>query len=209
MTLLSEQVERIQFVLQETDTTPSRHAIVIAAHQECMQALARADDFSQIRWINALANTALYTLPDPVVNIDFVLYNERILRYVTEGAIDRRFHGWEELSGEPVYWTTDNQGPNVIRIIPAPTRTGSTIPVIPSPLVQDMRDNLVVFHTEDVSPDIVDAGDTLPTLLDRDDLLVWHTARMLAERETTDQNLPVAQLCGQLEALWKRQLGFV
>lgn len=206
MTLLSEQVSRIRDILQEINTDPTITAKIIAAHQESLQVLARKDAFSQVQWVNAISGQALYTLANPTVTISHVLYNERALRYATEITLDRRFHGWEALSGEPTYWTVHNQIPNTIRVVPSPTRTGSTVPVIPSPLVQDMNDNLVVFHSEDVSDDVRELTDVLPTLFDWDDLLVFKTARMFAERETHEQNLPVAALCLQLEGLWEKFL---
>lgn len=204
MTVLSEQIVRIRDILQDTDTSPTNISKIVTAHQESLQQLARKDMFSQIQWVNAIALQGLYVLPDPVVTISHVLYNERVLRYVTEIGLDRKYHGWEDILGEPKYWTTEHQNPNTIRIIPVPKRTGSTIPVVPSPLIQNMVDNLVVFHTEDPSSDIGDETDVLPTLFDWDDLLVYETARMLAERETSLQNLPVAQLCNQLTNLWAR-----
>lgn len=208
MTALSEQIERIQWLLQDTDTSLTRTNNIIEAHKECVQRLSRAGAFPQIQWLNAVADQALYTLPTDTATVGYVLYNEKCLKWTTEKALDRRFHGWEAMPGEPRYWTHDNQNPNTIRIIPAPVRTGSLIPAFPSPLFQDMRDNLVVFLMEDVSEDVNDpSDDPIPTMLDMDDLLVWQTTRMLAERETDDQNLPVAAVCGQLEALWKQALG--
>ena len=206
MTLLSEQIDRIRDILQDTDTSATNISKIVTAHQESLQYLARKELFPQIQWMNAILLQGLYVLPDPVVTINHVLYNERVLRYASETMLDRKYHGWEDLPGEPKYWTTDHQNPNTIRIIPTPKRTGSAIPVIPSPLFQDMIDNIVVFHTEDVSSDIADVSDVLPTLFDWDDLLVYKTARMLAERETETQNLPVAQLCSQLEALWESRM---
>lgn len=204
MTLLSEQINRVRDILQNTDLSPTATSNIITAHQEALQQLALQNAFPQIQWVNAIAYQSIYLLPTQVVTISHVLYDQRVLRYATEPTLDRRFHGWEDLSGEPLYWTMDNQAPNTIRVIPPPQRTGSDIPVIPSPLFQDMVDNFVVFHTEDPSFDMSDASDVLPTLFDWDDLLVYHTARMLAERELPEQNLPVAQLCEQLVTLWER-----
>ena len=206
MSLLSEQVIRVRDILQDTDTSATNISKIVTAHQESLQQLARKDMFPQIQWVNAIANQGLYILPDPVVTIAYVLNNERVLRYVSETMLDRKYHGWEDLSGEPKYWTSDNQNPNTIKVIPTPKRTGSAIPVIPSPLFQNMVDNLVVFHTEDISADIGDESDTLPTLFDWDDYCVYETARMLAERETPTQNLPVATLCAQLVGLWRQHL---
>ena len=206
MTLLSEQVLRVRDILQDIDTSATNISKIVTAHQEVLQQLARKDLFPQIQWVNAIAQQGLYLLPDPVVTINHVLYNERVLRFVTEIGLDRKYHGWEDLPGEPKYWTTDNQSPNTIRIVPVPKRTGSAIPVIPSPLFQNMIDNIVIFHTEDISADIGDETDVLPTLFDWDDYCVYETARMLAERETPAQNLPVAGLCVQLAGLWRQQM---
>src|SRR3990167_5898510 len=206
MSLLSEQVIRVRDILQDTDTSATNISKIVTAHQESLQQLARKDMFPQIQWVNAIANQGLYILPDPVVAIAHVLYNERVLRYATERMLDRKYHGWEDLPGEPKYWTTDNQSINGIRIVPAPKRTGSAIPVIPSPLFQNMVDNIVVFHTEDLSADVDDESDTLPTLADWDDYLVYETARMLAERETPTQNLPIAALCTQVAGLWRQHM---
>jgi len=206
VTLLSEQLIRIRDILQDTDTSATNISRIVTAHQESLQQLARKDMFPQIQWVNAIALQGLYALPDSVVTITHVLYNERVLRYASETMLDRKYHGWEDLPGEPKYYTTNNQSPNTIRIIPAPKRTGSTIPVIPSPLFQNMVDNLVIFHTEDLSTNIGDESATLPTLFDWDDYLIYETARMLAERETPAQNLPVAALCGQIAQLWRQNL---
>lgn len=206
MTLVSEQVTRIANILQDTDISPTNIAKIIAAHAESTQKLARRDMFTQIQWINAIVDQALYVLDTPAVDVMYVLYDERVLRYATEQSLDRMLGTWENLSRDPQFWTQNNQNPNTIRIVPAPQHTGSAIPIYPSPLIQDMRDNLVVFYSEDVTTQVDDASDTLPTMLDWDDLLVWQTARMLAERETSTQNLPVAQLCQQLEDLWMQLL---
>ena len=207
MTLLSEQVLRVRDILQDADTSATNISKIMTAHQEVLQQLARKDMFPQIQWVNAIAQQGLYTLPDAVVTISHVLYNARVLRFVTEIGLDRKYHGWEDLPGEPHYWTTDNQSSNnTIRIVPTPKRTGSAIPVIPSPLFQNMVDNIVVFHTEDISVDMSDEFDVLPTLFDWDDFLVYETARMLTERETPTQNLSVAGFCAQLAELWRQHI---
>lgn len=206
MTTISAQLTRIRDILQDTATTDD---LLIQAHQESLQTLARHGSFPQIQWINAIANQALYTLPTIAVTVQEVLYNERVLRYVTERALDRYTHGWEDTQDrDPTFWTWDNQNPNTIRLIPAPVRTGSLIPVIPSPLFQDMRDNIVVFLREDISTQVDTlSDDPIPTMLDEDDVLVWMTAQHVAMRETDTQNLPVAQACAQLAALWHQLEG--
>lgn len=206
MTELSEQIQRIQWLLQDTNTDATTISKVATAHQESLQALARRDYFSNILWQNAIQGQATYLLPDPVISVVQVLYDQHVLRYATERSLDRLLHKWEALPGEPLYWTQDNQAPNTIRIIPAPSRTGSTVPVIPSPLFQDMVDNLVIFMTEDPSDGLTDSADVLPTMLDWDDWLVFSTTKMLAQREIPEQNLPVSDLCEQLETLWRTYL---
>ena len=208
MTFLSEQLLSIRDVLQQTSIDPTIENLLITAHQESMQYLARKGVFSNILWVNGVTAQSQYTLPTTVVRVYEVIYNEHVLRYTTEAALDRRFHGWEALTGEPAYYVTDNQAPNVIRIIPPPLRTGSTTPTFPPvPLLLPLPDNLVFFVTEDPSAGVENSADVLPTLRDWDDLLVYRTIRQVAERETHDQNLPVAALCRQLEQLWEQSLG--
>lgn len=201
MTLLNEQVVRIRDILQEPSTQATVIEQIIAAHQESLQDLARQNAFSTILWINTIAGQNQYPLPAPTVHIDHVLYNESALRYTKEHTLDRTRPGWEILSGEPIYWLMDNQAPNVIRLVPTPIRTGNTTPHFPPvPLLFDMEDNLVIFLTEDVATTVENEADVLPTLLDWDDFLVWRSAKMLAQRETETQNLPVVRLLEQLEA---------
>lgn len=202
MTTLADNLERTRWLLQRPDLSPTFTAQLIQQHQEELSKLARRHVFPQIQWIQALASQPLYTLPTTTAKIAYVLYDERTLRYVTEVALDRIQKGWEQAIGEPEYWTTDNQAPNTIRIIPAPSRTGSDIPVIPSPLVMDMHDNFVVFLDEDPALQIVAPDNDLPTMLDFDDVLVFWTAGAMAARESDHQNAPVAQLCEQLAAMW-------
>jgi len=202
MTTLADQHERVQWMLQDTDSSANNTQKITAAHQEALSRLARLGAFTQIAWINVIANEAIYLLPNEVVDVHHVFYNERVLRLATETQLDRKLQGWEGLKGEPLYYVTDGQAPNTIRLVPAPVRTGSTIPTT-VPMIQDLVDNLVVFFTEDVASQITDPTNPLPTLLEWDDALVWRTARLLAERETSTQNLPVATLCAQLEQLWE------
>jgi hypothetical protein len=202
VTQVRDQIERIQWLLQDNSTSPTIKETIIAAHRDSAQRLARHNMFTQIQWINAVANQSLYTLDMPAVDVIYVLYDERVLRYASENALDRFVGTWESQKSQPEYWTQDNQNPNIIRIVPAPQATGSAVPVYPSPLIQDTRGNLIIFYVEDVESQITAEDNTLPTLLDWDDVLVWDTTRMLAERETHTQNLPVAQLCKQLTDLW-------
>ena len=149
---------------------------------------------------------AVYALPDQVVDIFHVLYDERVLRYATEKQLDRRFQAqWEDLRGEPIYYTTENQNPGTIRIIPAPVRTGSTVPVI-TPLSQDIRGTSWCSTAKTSLHRLTVPQIRSPGLLDFDDTLVWETVRQLAERETERQNLPVAQCAAQLLALWEQYL---
>lgn len=202
MTQVIDQFERVQWILQDNAVSATAVATVIAAQQESAQRLARMDMFTQIQWLNAIADQSLYVLDNPAVDVMYVLYDERVLRYATEKSLDRMLGTWELQEQVPQFWTQNNQNPNTIRIVPAPQATGSAVPIYPTPLIQDTRGNLVVFFSEDITTQIDDDVDVLPTLLDWDDVLVWDTARMLAERETHTQNLPVAQLCKQLVDLW-------
>jgi hypothetical protein len=208
MTLLSEQLERIQWVLQDLDTGADRLGDLAQAQQEALATLARRDFFPAIHWLQATAHQAVYTLPAPTVTVQTVLYNEQTLSYVSEAALTRlerqgrQGTAFEGMTGEPRFWTLDHQRPHTFRVVPRPLRTGSTTPIFPSPLVLPLVDNFVVFVSEDVSADVDDLEDTMPTTLDWEDWLVYETVRAVAARETEAQNLPVALRAGQLADLW-------
>lgn len=208
MTLLSDQLERIAWLRQDASPDATTISKMILQHQEALATLARTDYFPQIVWINALTAIARYLMPLTVAHIAFVLYNERTLRFVTEASLDRSKPGWERMTGEPDYWTMDNQAPSTIRLVPAPLRDGSAVPIIPGlPIMQDPVDNILVFLYEDVSLQVDDPTDTLPTMLDVDDWLVYATVQALAGQETSEQNLPVSQAAGQIAALWMQLIG--
>lgn len=209
MTTFAEQQTRIGTLLQDTDTTPDNIARQLLQHQEELSRLARQKHFSQLIWFQGITNQARYTLPDNTVCVEHVLYNQKVLRYATERTLDYsgNIRSWERNKGEPAYWTEDNQGPNVIRIIPPPLRDGSGAPS-PTllPMYQDLKDNLLVFTYEDPALEVTNLASTLPTLLDWEDVLVFRTALALAEQETPNQNLPLAQNCEKLVELWQSLL---
>lgn len=202
MTTVNESISRVQLLLQDTDFSASNTAKIVQTIQEAAQKLAQLHYFAQITWVNAVSGTSIYTMPTTNVTIEHIIYNEKVLRYVSEGAFDNKQRGWEALTGEPQYWTTDNITRNTFRIIPSPTRTGSTIPVIPPvPLIMPLADNLVVFATEDISSQLV-PDITLPTLLDYDDWLVYQSVYLHAMKETVQQNQPLAKNANMLAEMW-------
>jgi hypothetical protein len=207
VTTLAEQIERIQWVLQDTNQESTNLSKIILQHQEAVAALARGGCFPQLVWVQALAGIARYDLPTNTAKIVHVLYDQRALRFSTEASLDRSKPGWELNTGEPFYWSMDNQIPNRIRLIPPPVFDGSATPVSPGlPMMMDLRRNVLVFSEEDVSLDVDDVSDTLPTMLGYDDALVYLTAEALALQEKPEQNLAVAQGCRQLAALWAQFL---
>jgi len=178
-------------------------------HQEEISRLARQKYFPQMIWRQGIAGQVHYALTDGTVYVEHVLYNQKVLRYVTEQTLDysgnRR--SWESNTGEPTYWTDSNQGPNIIRIIPPPLRDGSSVPTATLlPLYQDLQDNLLIFTYEDPGLDITNMDSILPTLLDWEDILVFSTVYSLAMQEKTDQNLALAQNCEKLIGLWQSLL---
>src|SRR5712692_6418406 len=175
MTTLVDEISRVQIMLQDIDTSVSNLANIATSISEAAQKLARLNYFPQLTWVNAISGTSVYNMPATNVDIEHVLYNERVLRYITESSFDRKLSGWELLKGEPKYWTSDNLAKNTFRIIPAPTRTGSALPVIPPvPIIMPLTDNILVFATEDISTNL-DAVVPMPTLLDYDDWLVYYS----------------------------------
>lgn len=205
---IAEQVDRIQFLVQDPTEQEWTRAKILEQHARELTQLSRRNLFGRIEWVNAVADTAQYTLDNVITETAMVLYNEKILTYASEAHLDRRYRGWEGLSREPEYWTVHHQTPQVIRIVPAPTRTGSItfqFPAVPLPV--SAVDNLVVFFFEDVSPQAGEETDAFPVLDFFEDVAVWRTTQALAEQEREGQDLALAAVCDQLAALWLRQMG--
>lgn len=201
MTTLADEITRVQLMLQDIDVSGSNIALVTQSIIEAAQKLARLNFFPQISWIRGVTDQSLYSLPTTNVAIDHVLYNERVLRFVTEASFDRNIVGWEGLTGEPRYWTMDNLDVNTIRIIPSPTRTGTVVVFDPDgPLANSGVDNLLVFGSEDVSADL--GAVVMPTLLDYDDFIVYYGVYLHTTKETTQQNQPVATAANALADMW-------
>lgn len=205
---IAEQIDRIQFLVQDPVEQDWTRAKILEQHARELTQLSRRNLFGRIEWVNAVADTSQYTLDNVVTETAMVLYNEKILTYASEANLDRRYRGWEGLSREPEYWTVNHQTPQVLRIVPAPVRTGSTtfqFPAVPLPI--SAVDNLVVFFFEDVGPLADNEGDPFPVLDFVEDVAVWRTTQALAEQEREVQDLALAAVCGQLAALWLRQMG--
>jgi hypothetical protein len=108
--------------------------------------LARQKFFGQAVMLQAVAGTAQYTLPASTVEVRAVVYDGRALRLATEESLRLMNPAWEEESGEPVFYTWDQQAPNVIRITPQPVESGSLVPNIPPvPMLMVFPRNLLVF----------------------------------------------------------------
>lgn len=205
---IAEQLDRIQWLVQDAVEQGWTRAKLLEQHGRELTQLSRRNLFGRIEWVNAVAGTSQYTLDDVVTETALVLYNEKVLTYTTEAQLDRRRRGWEQLAREPEYWTVDHQAPQVIRLIPAPLRTGSTafqFPAVPLPV--SAVDNLVVFFFEDLAPRAEQEGDAFPALDLFEDVAVWRTVQALTAQERDTQDLAVSAAAGQLAALWLQRMG--
>ena len=205
---ISVQVDRIQKILQDEAELVWTREKIVEQHARELNQLSKLGMFGRIQWIQASAGTSQYTLEEPAVSVFMVLYNEKVLHPASEEALDRRYRGWEGRAREPEYWSVDAQSPRVIRIIPAPLRTGSAVPVFPAvPLAQNAVDNLVVFFSEDVAEEAGQETDPFPVLDVLEDVAVFQTVQALSEQERESQDLPLAGIHGDLAKLWLRRLG--
>lgn len=178
--------------------------------QQSLSWLALSGVFGEVVIIPAVAGQSLYQLPPNTLRCTQVIYDMRVLRYATEYALDQLAHlwSWEGGTGEPRYWTTDNQGPNLLKLVPAPLRSGSTVMDGDTlPMSYTLVGNILVFLCEDPVGRVTSDESVMPTLLDWDDLLVYKTAGALAMRETPQANYPVAEACQALVSLWTQLLG--
>ena len=165
---------------------------------------------------NVVDTTDLYLVERPVtsvavVDIACVLYNGQELFYATEDTLDRLpGGGWEVTATPPTtpkYWTVNHTfNPTVLRIVPPPITTGSSIPVIPGvPLPIPWQNNLVVFFHEQPQQSL-DESISLQTLDAFEDLVVYETVAALAMEEGDYQDEAVATIARELGSLWRKQL---
>jgi len=143
-----------------------------------------------------------------VVSIEAVLYDGQDLYYTEELALDRLRPGWELRHTGPIYWSVDNaQTPTVLRIMPSPVLTGSTVPVFPeSPLLQDWRDNLVVVAS--IHPQESQEPTAALQVLDAyEDALVYDTIARFAGMEGEWQTLGLSTVMQALAQVYSQQLG--
>lgn len=207
---ISEQIDRIQYLLQDRDAEAFSRNAILVQHQEEITRLSRRQLWGEILWVNALAGTAQYALPTSTVGIRLVLYDEERLDYATEEMLDRLLPGWEGRQDSPRFWTTDAQSPNVIRLVPPPLRDGSAIPLFPGlPMIQDPRDNILIFLYEDRSGYAGDESDAFPLPDIWEDVLAFETAAMMASKESDYQQLPLAMALRELAKVYRQALGIL
>ena len=206
---IKDQIDRIQYILQDLDAEAFSRNAILVQHQEEITRLSRRDLWGEILWIQAVANTAQYSLPTSTVGVRMVLYNEEPLEYASEEMLDRLHPGWEDWSGEPRYYTTDSQSPNVIRLVPAPLRDGSTVPLIPPlPFILDPVNNTLVFLYEDRGVERAnDEQDDFPLQECWEDSLVYETSAAMAGKEGDYQNIPLAMTLRELSRVYSNALG--
>ena len=205
---IKDQIDRIQYILQDRDAEAFSRNAILVQHQEEITRLSRRQLWGEILWIQGVATTAQYSLPTSTVSVRMVLYNEERLDFATEEMLDRLMPGWEDVQDEPRWWTTDGQSPNVIRIVPAPLRDGSAVPLIPPlPMILDPVNNLLIFLYEDRSERANDESDdfTLPECWE--DILAYGTAASMASKEGDYQQLPLAMALRELEKIYRNALG--
>ena len=205
---IKDQIDRIQYILQDRDAEAFSRNAILVQHQEEITRLARRDLWGEILWVQALANTAQYSLPTSTVSVRMVLYNEEPLEYASEEMLDRLLPGWEDAQKEPRWWTMTNQSPNTLRIVPAPLRSGSAVPLIPPlPMILDPVDNILIFLYEDRSEKAGDESDTFTLPECWEDVLVFETAAAEAAKEGDYQQLPLAMALRELAKIHRNALG--
>ena len=205
---IKDQIDRMQYILQDRDAEAFSRNAILVQHQEEITRLSRRQLWGEILWVQGLATTSQYTLPVSTVSVRFVLYNEERLDYATEETLDRLMPGWEDVQDEPRFWTTDGQAPNVIRIVPAPLRDGSSVPLIPPlPMILDPVNNFLVFLYEDRAERAGDESDDFPLPECWEDLLVYETAAAMASKEGDYQQWPLAMALRELSKIYRNALG--
>lgn len=205
---IRDQIDRVQYLLQDRDAEAFTRSAILVQHHEEITRLARRHLWGEILWVQALAHTAQYTLPTSTVAVRLVLYDERRLDYTTEEMLDRWHPGWEAWQDEPQFYVTDNQSPNVLRIVPAPLRDGSAVPLVPGlPLMQDPKDNIVCFLYEDRALRANDESDDFPLPDCWEDIVTFMTAAAMASKQTDYEHIPLAMALRELSRMYLQTLG--
>lgn len=209
MATIAEQIDRIARSVQDEDHAAYSRVNVLTQQQHEIARLARERRTGDILIMQGVADQALYTLPDAFVQVEQVVYNGRRLDYASEEMLDRKYQGlWEVASAtDPKYWTTSNQAPKVVRLVPPPRRTGSVVPVLPpAPFSTSLTDNLVILYFRDFSGEADTETDAFPLLDCWEDVVSWRTAAELTRREGPYQNLPLSAVCSTMAELWLKLL---
>ena len=205
---IKDQIDRVQYILQDRDAEAFSRNAILVQHQEEITRLSRRHLWGEILWIQAVAYTAQYSLPTSTVSVRMVLYNEERLDYATEEMLDRLLPGWEDAQDEPRWWTMTNQSPNTLRIVPAPLRDGSAVPLFPPlPMILDPVNNILVFLYEDRSERSDDESDDFPLPECWQDIEVYETAAAMANKEGDYQQLPLAMALVELAKVYRNSLG--
>lgn len=164
--------------------------------------------------LNQMTSGDTYIIERPlshltVTGVDHLLYNGVNLRHASEEGMDRLRPGWEQAtSGIPKRWTTDNaETPTILRVSPAPTATGSSIPVFPGvPLAMPYEYNFVAYVTVEPQGTYDEANPSLwmDAFIDP---LVFQTVGELLGHQGDYNNPSVSAAMKELSKLFLKELG--
>ena len=149
MSLISDLVDRVGLLLQDSDHSAWTEDVKRLQVLDEISKLSRMGIFGEILWRNAVAGTAMYSLPETVVKVNAACYDGTVIREATERSLALKNTDWELRAARPQYYTQDLQSQTSVRVNPEPIISGSEIPEFPPlPMLWRIDKNLIFFTSD-------------------------------------------------------------
>jgi len=172
---------------------------VDAFYDDTLRDIAQLELLTGIRLIEVTGGTPTYTIPDDVVKIMGMFYDDTILGEATVSTLKTYAVDWKAVVGSPLAYTTQEETKKTFRLFPEPEVSSKDFSfILGSPLGQDFPEYSVgIIHTE--------------IREDRDNWLdIPITLRLLEKefhRESDHQDLEFVRQCKQLADLFFGVIG--
>lgn len=189
MTTIATLLERVSLYTQDTDHMAWTEAAKRTTLLDAIATLARQEHFGEIEWHQGRAGEPLVGLSPGTMSVAEVVYDARSLRRVDDQSLARHTRHWETIARTPQLYTTLLEAPETLRLVPAPTQTGSDVPRVPGlPVVMHEAANVLAWTFVNPQGDAEDIH--LPEIYE--DIAVFETVASLCEAATEYQDLAKA-----------------
>jgi len=106
----------------------------------------RTGIYKQWLYLQALAYTGVYTLPDIAMEFECLFYDQEYLVPTDAFSIENEgYRDWQSESSWPEKWHRDRLPPHTFEVVPMPSQTGAEIP--DNPVLSDAAMNLMALSS--------------------------------------------------------------